>query len=53
MAHGGGGWHVREVNEDREGLRLHPVTDPNHLSVRVHVLERVRLEDNGPTATSS
>lgn len=28
---------VREVNEDREGLRLHPVTEPDHLSVCVHV----------------
>lgn len=28
---------VREVDEDREGLRLHPVTEPDHLSVRVHV----------------
>lgn len=32
---GGRRWNAREVNEDREGLRLHPVTDPDHLSVRV------------------
>lgn len=45
--------YIREVNEDREGLCLHPVTDPNHLSVCVHVWERVQLEDNAPTATSA
>lgn len=44
---------VREVNEDREGLRLHPVTEPDHLSGCVHVRGSVQLEDNEPTASNS
>lgn len=49
----GGNGIVREVDEDREGLRLHPVTEPDHLSVRVHVWGSVQLEDNEPTASNS
>lgn len=48
-----GGCYISEVNEDRDGLRLHPVTDPNNLSGCVHVWERVQLEDFEPAATSS